>query len=241
MMSRGDKIQTFDEEGRENLPNVVKNIKNYMRGLISNGIPYPVKVIFFTLQGEGPMLAYNQLSGLDLKIIAVTFPATYTIKLKTGGTYPPDMPEKVRKFFDGVEIPIIRARLPFDDISGAELHNKEMAMLKSALSVFGGSMPLAIQAVLQATDSGHIPSGEEVIVATSDTALLVTASTTKDFLDKTNGLVVNEIICKPRNFNISRPQPKPSPILQMPSPFSEHPTILEGEVSQTGRTHLVDE
>jgi hypothetical protein len=232
-MNRGYKIQTFDSEGRENLPNVVKNIKNYMRGLIAGGIPYPTKVVFFTLKGEGPMLAYNQLSGLEVTIIAVTFPSTYSIVLKNGNTYTPQVPDKVRKFFAGVEIPIICARLPFDEMTGAELHNKEMTLVKQALSIFGGSIPLAIQAVLQATDSGLIPSGEEVIAVTSDTALLVTASTTRDFLSQTCGLLVNEIICKPRNFTITRRKPQPV-VASLPIPDSPMKSgiQIEGNVQE---------
>jgi hypothetical protein len=232
-MNRGYKVQAFDREGRDNLPSVIKNVKNYMRGLMNNGIPYPSKIVFFTLKGEGPMLAYNQLSGLEVTIIAVTFPSTYTVALKDGGTYTPEIPEKVRKFFAGVEIPIVRARLPFDEITGAEFHNKEMTLIKSALAVFGGSMSLAIQSVLQATDSGLIPAGEEVIAITSDTALLVTASTTRDFLNPKCGLIVNEIICKPRNFTISRPKPKPVEPPQISAPDMGSGIQIEGNLEKS--------
>ncbi len=227
-MNRGYKVQIFDCEGRENLPSVVKNVKNYVRMLVASG-GAPSKIVFFTLKGEGPMLAYNQLSGLNVTIIAVTFPVTYSVILKSGAKYTPEIPEKVQKFFKGVEIPIVRSRLPFDEITGAEFHNKEMIMLKNAMSVFGGSMPLAIQAVLQATDAGLVRSGEEVIAVTSDTALLVTASTTQDFLSQSCGLMVNEIICKPRNFNISKPKPKAAEVLQMPASSATEGPTLEGK------------
>ena len=240
-MNRGYKVQSFDREGRENLTSVLKNVKNYMRALITSGLTYPAKIVIFTLKGEGPMLAYNQLSGLDLTIIAVTFPSTYSVELDTGGTYTPEIPEKVVKFFKGVEIPIVRTRLPFDDITGAESHNQEMAILRKALGVFGGSIPLAIQAVLQATDADLIRPGEEVIAITSDTALLVTASTTRDFLSQSCGLIVNEIICKPRNFTITRPKPKPPPeVLQMPTPTNEKFTTIEGNGNTDGRKFRED-
>jgi hypothetical protein len=199
-----------------------------MRGLIANGIPYPTKIVFFTLKGEGPMLAYNQLSGLEVTIIAVTFPATFTVVLKDQTTFTPEIPEKVRKFFAGVEIPVVRGRLPFDEITGADSHNKEMALIKSTLAMFGGSIPLAIQAVLQATDSGLIPIGEEVITVTSDTALLVTASTTKDFLSPACGLIVKEVICKPRNFTITRPKPPEALPVIPPQSEGEIPPPAEG-------------
>ena len=79
-----------------------------------------------------------------------------------------------------------------------------MGLIRSALEVFGGSMPLAIQAVLQAADCGYVETGEQVIAITSDTAVLITASTTKQFLSNTCGMMVNEIICKPRMFTVSR-------------------------------------
>jgi hypothetical protein len=229
-MNRGYKIQAFDSEGRANLTNVMKSVKNFMRSLTTNGLAYPTKIVIFTSQGEGPMLAYNQLSGLDVSIIAVTPPPSYSVKLNDGGTYTPEIPEKVVKFFKGVDIPVVRTRLPFDSITGADAHNKEMAVLKNVLAVFGGSIPLAIQAVLQATDADLIRSGEEVIAITADTALVVTASTTCDFLSKSCGLIVNEIICKPRNFTISRPKPKPAPeVLHMSSPSNEKVITLDGK------------
>jgi hypothetical protein len=50
-----------------------------------------------------------------------------------------------------------------------------------------------------------VAPGELVITATGDTALLVTASTTRMFLMKdARGLAVNEIICKPHIFDRSR-------------------------------------
>jgi len=165
----------------------------------------PRKLVFLTRQGEGPMLAYNQIPGYEMTIIAVTFPKHFAGRREDGSVFIPEIPEKVRKFFDGVGIRVITNRLPFDDIVGAEAHNKEMALLRSGLALFGGSIPLAIQAVLQATDAGEVDPGEQVIVATGDTALLVTASTTHHFLQKDErGLSVNEIICKPRAFDRSR-------------------------------------
>src|SRR5665213_2247842 len=146
-MSRTVKVQHFDSEGRDNLPAVIKNVKNYIRGLMNSGIEHPAKIVFFTGQGEGPMLAYNQLGGLELKIIAVTFPLNYSERLEDGTVFRPEIPEKVRKFFAGVEIPIVTNRLPFDEIVGCESHNKEMALIRSVLGLYGGSDYLAIQAV----------------------------------------------------------------------------------------------
>lgn len=219
-MPQQNKIQYFESEGRDHLTSVLKSIKAYLRQLVVKR-PSTPKVIFFTRQGEGPMLAYNELSGLDVTIIAVTFPPTFSIRLSDDQLFTPTIPEKVEKFFKGVEIPVIRARLPFDDIHGADAHNRDLKLIQDSLSIFGGSFPLAIQAVLQATDAGLVSPGEEVVAATADTALVITASTTKLFLSKSSGLAVNEIICKPRNLTMTRPKPvkleNPEPEIQLPS------------------------
>jgi hypothetical protein len=135
----------------------------------------------------------------------------------------PEIPEKIQRFFQAFEIPIVTNRLPFDNIEGADAHNREMSLIRDTLALFGGSIPLAIQAVLQATDAGHVNIGEQVIAATGDCALLVTASTTRLFLRKDHfGLVVNEIICKPRSLTITRKTPSP----QLANPQS--PLQIEG-------------
>jgi hypothetical protein len=202
-MTKQSKVQYFESEGREHLAEVVKSIKAYLR-LVDNH-QRPRKLVFLTREGEGPVLAYNQLDAEKIKIIAVTFPRFFAGRHADGSRFAPEIPERIRKFFNGVGIEIITNRLPFDEISGAEAHNKEMGVLHNALTIFGASIPLAIQAVLQATDAGKVDPGEQVIVATGDTALLVTASTTNLFLMKDErGLAVNEIICKPRVFNRSR-------------------------------------
>jgi hypothetical protein len=224
-MSRTNRVQYFDTEGRQNLPAVIRSIKTYLRSFIAAGETPPSKIVFFTAQGEGPMLAYNQLSKLDVQIIAVTFPANYCERLPDNTLFSPQIPDKVRKFFIGVEIPIITSRLPFDEMAGAEFHNKEMATIRAVLGLYGGGTTLAIQAVLQATDAGEVNVGERVIAVTGDTALLVTASTTRSFLRKDDlGLSINEIICKPRSYSFSR---KPRPKIEAPKPSHQIEGVIE--------------
>lgn len=226
-MSKAYKVQYFDSEGRENLLLVIKAIKLFMTSTLSQGFAVPQKIVFLTREGEGPMLAHNHLQSLDVKIIAVTFPRYYVGKRSDNSVFVPEISERVRKFFDAFEIPIITNRLPFDDIVGAESHNHEMSLIRDTLALFGGSIPLAIQAVLQATDAGYVDIGEQVIAATGDAALLVTASTTRLFLRNNHaGFAVNEIICKPRHLTMRRKETPP----QLANP--EHPiSQIEGNPS----------
>lgn len=196
-MIKPSKIYYFDYDNRDTLPDVIRSIKAYLRN--GSGEELPRWVIFLTSRGEGPMLAYRELIEFNVRLAAVTFSATFSLKTPDGRTYTPAIPDKVVKFFQGVEIPIITNRLPFDPIDGANAHNKETELLIKAFSIFGGGVPLAIQAVLQACDAGIVKPGERVIAATGDCALLISASGTKTFLDRDCGLVVCEIICKPRS------------------------------------------
>src|SRR5665213_3293370 len=202
-MIRSYKVQYFDAEGRDNLPAVIKCIRTFLRGLEAQHFSLPKKIVFLTTQGEGPMLAYNQLQSEELKIIAVTFPNGASEMTTDGQMYTPQVSERVRDFFNGVKIPIVTNRLPFEDMIGSNAHNQEMKLIRNVLGIFGSSTSLAIQAVLQAADAGHVKIGEQVIAATGDTAILVTATTTRNFLRQDHlGFAVNEIICKPRSFTI---------------------------------------
>ena len=228
-MIRSSKIQYFETEGRENLPAVIKCIKAFLRSMDTQQTQSPQKIVFLTVQGEGPMLAYNQLQSNDVQIIAVTFPIGSS-EVVEDKVYKPQVSSRVRDFFNGVKIPILTSRLPFEEIVGAEAHNREMKILRDALGLFGSSMALAIQAVLQATDAGLIEIGEQVIAATGDTAILVTATTTHNVLRQDHfGFSVNEILCKPRNFTMSRKLPKPPKTLEFASGNQIEAEVDKGE------------
>jgi uncharacterized protein len=204
-MSKTFKVQYFGSEGRENLPSVIRAIKLFLSSTLSQGFDVPRKIVFLTREGEGPMLAHNHLQSSGIKIIAVTFPRHYGARRPDNSFFRPEIPDSIQRFFNAFEIPIITNRLPFDSIEGVDSHNSDMDLIKNVLGLFGSSIPLAVQAVLQATDAGYVDIGEQVIAATGDAAILVTASTTRQFLRKDHfGFAVNEIICKPRELTMRR-------------------------------------
>jgi hypothetical protein len=149
-------------------------------------------------------MAYSALEAFDPKIIAVTFAPRACAK-KDGTPYTPRIPERARKFFEGVEIPILSSRLPFDALGTWSSHaESKPKLIIDTLSLFGGSVHLAVQAVLQACDMGYLEIGELAFAITGDCILLVSASSTAVFLTPTQGLVIQEILCKPRRFTITR-------------------------------------
>jgi hypothetical protein len=215
---RSASITYFGEEGRENMVSVLGVIQRRMK---KQPRLQRLKLVIFTAYGEGPARAYNTLREFDPNIIAVTCPPDFTVK-RGDKIYQPRIEPKLRKFFDGVGIKVLTGRLPFDRIDGMDGHNREMQLIRDALSIFGGGIVPCVQAVMQACDMGEVEIGEQVIAMSGDWAVLMTASNTKSAFARKNGIAVNEIFCKPSTFDICRVPPA------LPGAGEE---VIEGQVS----------
>lgn len=198
--SRSASVLYFEKEGRENLPQVIKVLKRtFKRRAELRSSP----LIIFTATGEGPARAYSQLNEYDPTIIAVTFAPDFSVK-RGDETYTPRISEKLSAFFEGVGITVLTGRLPFDPMDGVDGHNTSTRIVTDTLTLFGGGFALAVAAVLSACDAGYVNIGDQVVALTADTLSIMTASTTRKFLTKTQGLTINEILCKPRALTVSR-------------------------------------
>jgi len=219
-MPKPNPITYFDTEGSDNLAHVIKILKKTLERRTELRTS---KLIFLTAEGRGPAMAYSALEAFDPKIIAVTFAPGACAK-KDGKPYIPKIPERARKFFEGVEIPILSSRLPLDALgSWTSYADSKSKVIVDTLSLFGGSVHLAIQAVLQACDMGYVEIGELVFAITGDCILLVLASSTALFLTPNQGLVIEEILCKPRRFTLTRRAAASTP-----------PLTIEGNNDSTG-------
>lgn len=158
------------------------------------------KVIIFTSAGQGIMTAIqdycSQERFADIDLIAVTFPSQ--TQFSAGDPSDHKIPEHICDLLATKKIPVVRAHLPFDPIrshyEGHGILGQDFSLVGNALRIFCGSMSLCVQAVLMASDAGHVGLGEHVIAMTSDTSILVRAAGTSRFL---TDLIVREIICKP--------------------------------------------
>ncbi len=208
----------FESEGRKNIEQVIRVLKRVLK---KRPDLHGLKIIVFTAEGQGPALAYSRLATFQPKIVAVTFPLTYSIKLKNGESYCPRISPDVLKFFKGVEIEVsVPPRLPFDLIEGMEAHNQQMRLVRQTIAIFGSGFELCLQAVMCACDVGLVREGEQVIAFSADTAGLFVASPTRRFMSPHTGLIVEEIFCKPNRLTISRHKPQH---------ISHEPKIIEGE------------
>jgi len=220
-------IVYFENEGRHNLEQVIRIVKSR---LSKREELRSLKLVIFTAEGQGPAVAYNRLREFKIKMIAVTFPVHFSVQASGGkGRYFPRIADDIRHFFDGVRIEVLTPpRLPFDLIDGMDAHNQQVGLISKTIAMFGSGFALCVQAVLHACDVGAVQEGETVIAMSGDTAALLIASTTSHFLNKINGLQIQEIFCKPRALTISRRKPALASAGSTPQIEGK---VLEGEVS----------
>jgi hypothetical protein len=184
----------FLQEGKENLE---RCLQATFEAAVSHNIK---KVIIFTAAGKGVTMALQnyrtQEKFADIELIAVTFPNQTQFSTDDSSEY--TIADDVCEFFTAQKVPIVRAHLPFEPIrphyAGHGVLGQDFSLIGNALRIFCGSMSLCVQAVLMASDAGHVSLGEHVIAMTSDTSILVRAAGTSRFL---TDLIVREIICKP--------------------------------------------
>jgi hypothetical protein len=200
-------IEYFLHEGKENLADCI-------RIAFETAISRDIRtIVIFTGVGEGPRLAVEKFlcrpDFKDIQVIAVTFP--YGQRFKDGKHI--EISSESLDFLLEHNIPLLRAHLPFAPITAHYRQHgilgQDLTLIGNALSIFGGSMSLCVQAALVASDAGYLELGQHAICLTSDTAIIARTSPTQDFL---TDFIVREILCKPMALTVV----KHEQILQQP-------------------------
>jgi uncharacterized protein len=192
-------IEYFFQEGK---PNLRSCLRIAFEAAVSRQIG---TIVIFTGVGEGPELAIKEFRSLhifkDIKLIAVTFP--YGQRFKDGKQI--EIGPEIRALLEENRVPLLRAHLPFSPIAAHYRHHgilgQDLTLIGNALSIFGGSMSLCVQAAVMASDAGCLENGEHVISMTSDTAIVVRTAPTERLLAD---LIVREILCKPLYLTIGK-------------------------------------
>jgi len=167
------------------------------------------KIVIFTARGEGVRIAVesflSQPTFSDIKLVAVSFANGKLFTDESGETIEAKISSEDVALFHEHNVPIVRAHLPFDPITpmykSHGMLGQDLSLVSEALSLFGGSMALCVQAITMACDAGEVGVGEHVIALTSDTAILAQASNTGRMLGE---LIIREILCKAAVLTISR-------------------------------------
>jgi hypothetical protein len=198
----------FPNEGKENLDGCLRTA---FSAAVRHGIR---KIVIFTARGEGLeaalLLRESSPEFSHVLLVGVTFPQGKVFTEREGQQPPTRFAESLLSRLRDAEIPVVRARLPFDPIWSNYPTNgvlaQDMSIIGNALNAFGGGMSLCFQATLMACDAGQVDWGEHVIVMSADTALLVRAAPTDHFL---TDMIVREILCKPIFLTITRGEETP--------------------------------
>jgi uncharacterized protein len=206
MSKRREKYETtyLPEEGRSS-----------MKACITQAFNWSSKenvgtIVMFTGSGAGPLFAVESFLQSEkfssVRVVAVTPPVgrQYLVDqsnpdagLVTSGISP-----ELKRYLAGFGIPVVSANFPFKPILGSK--PPEWNVLSDILGVFGGGLSFCIQSVLMACDAGEIETGQRVISLSADTAVVALASRTETLLSPFDGLLVEHIICRPRQYSVSK-------------------------------------
>jgi hypothetical protein len=203
----------FLQEGKENLS---RCLDASFAAAAAHNIK---KIVIFTATGTGVTMAIDEYLPRPMystvELIAVTFPSQSHFTAENPGEQ--SISQGVAERFAGLGIPIVRAHLPLDPIrshyEGRGILGQDFGLIDNALRIFSGGMSLCVQAVLMASDAGHLALGEHAIAMTADTSILVRAAATSRFL---TDLIVREIICKPVLLTIGKKE-DPGSVLSAPT------------------------
>jgi hypothetical protein len=202
-------IEYFLSEGRAHL-------RSCLSAAFEAAVNHEIsKIIIFTSTGVGLKIALEEYCSRPdyrhLKLVGVTFPQGKEFTTKDRKQFVSEISESDAEFFKTAGIRLVRAHLPFDPIAPTFRSNgvlgQDVSLVGEALSIFGGSMSLCVQAALMACDAGEVQFGEHAIALTSDTAILARVAPTRRLL---RDFIVREIICKPAILTIGKGE-KPLP------------------------------
>jgi len=170
------------------------------------------RLVVFTGTGEGPhYVARDLLTRPEyehLRLVAVTPPFGRFYRVNPGDRESPmvraGISPEMRHELEKLGVDVVSAHLPFKEMYDGRELTSPWTRVAEAYGALGGGFALCIQAVLVACDAGSVLSGERVVVAAADTAFVVIASRSENFLSPVEGLLVEHIICRPSQYQISK-------------------------------------
>lgn len=178
----------FLTEGRSNLADCVRlSVRQAQRAGLE-------KIVMFTANGEGLELACKEIEGINdstpLRLIGVSF-AYGSVKREAL-----DIPERRRRLFERLDIPIIHAADPL-----ADLQHPKRDLVRGAMEFLSGGTALCIRATVIACDAGLVEPAEHIIAMSADTSIILKAAPLSHVFST---LSIREIICKPLVQNITK-------------------------------------
>jgi hypothetical protein len=188
-------IYYFDYCGEENTTTVLKLVTERARDCALN------KVLIASETGLSVLKAIPILQGLD--IIAVTSASGSMVK-NTGmgdleiGISDQDIVKEIK-----AHCTLVRGTDPFHNIWAPFNTVTPENIIRYIMHCLSSGMGVCILSTLMATDQGVLKKGERIIACAGsfvglDTACVMRASNSVDLFED-DGLIVEEIICKPRN------------------------------------------
>lgn len=192
----------YNSEGKANLSKTIELVIDRAK---ENNINH---IIIFTADGEGAFKLKEMLGDTEINVYAATFPykQVFSSKDPNGNkikVVPQTSLPEIREEFKRLGIRLVQGVMPLQDIIIPDAKDVKNQTIHYTLSLISGGLRLCVQAILMAVDGGHIEPGETVIAMSADTAIVARSSLSTWLFHPTEGLEINEIICKPSKFTIT--------------------------------------
>lgn len=166
------------------------------------------KLIVASETGLSALKAAEMLRDSEIDLIVVTSAAGKTIDSKIIGALKIGiMDERIWNQLEKDGAKIVRGTDPLHNICAA-LERRGIptmaTLVRTCLGIVSSGISVCVTATMMATDNGALKEGEEIVAAAGswiglDTAVVMRAANSVDFLKEGPAIEVREIICKPRH------------------------------------------
>jgi hypothetical protein len=230
------KLETeiFETEGKQNVNAVIDIVS-------AAAANFSIDTVIVFAAAADKVLRLRKTVTQNVSVIAVTFPAGMVAHSEGSELVYIGMPSSedraaLRK--EGIQL--VQGVMPFRALGEI---SPVPDVLRRTFALFGGGTELCVQAVLMASDAGHLREGDRCLVMSADTALIMRAGNAFRFLRDTSRVVIEHILCKPASYQISRKfaTPVESPLEYVETIEAELPLAIESEGSPAEKDEKAEE
>jgi hypothetical protein len=192
------KLQTelFEAEGKQNVRSVIRIVAKASKALEIR------KVVVFASAASN-VLALREVLSENTAVLVVTFPSGMVARRGHEDAVLMGIPSREdRQALRQRGIPILQGVMPLRALG--ETLSPSIDAMRRVFSLWGGGTELCVQAVLMASDAGYLSEGEQCLVMTGDTALIMRAGNAYNFLRAQSKVAIEHVLCKPLHYQITR-------------------------------------
>lgn len=184
-------------------------IVNDLEDLIITSVNHAIKrkistILIFSRTKDSVLMvkeALDNVSENEIKVVCVTFPINqvYLTRNEEEEIVPIEIElhdSKIRDDLRKQGVEIISGMMPFDDIITRSSEVNMHSLIEESLTIVHRALPLAVEAVLMATDAGLVVPGEKVVSIVNGISIETNGTNSRYLFHPQKGMEIDEIISK---------------------------------------------